>query len=388
MTVAEPARSSLAGVRILDLSRVLAGPHATMLLGDLGAEVLKVERPDVGDDTRTWGPPWWEDRSTYFLGVNRNKRSLALDLTDEVDRQTLMGLVAGCDVLVENFRPGTLDKYGLGHAQLAPEHPGLVYCSVTGFGSGGGAQLPGYDLIAQAVGGLMSITGQPGGDPTKVGVALVDVITGLHATIGILAALRHRDATGEGQLVEVNLLSSLLSAMANQSSAHVLTGAVPAAMGNAHPSVAPYESLRTADRPLAVAATTNRQFEILVTAIGRPELAVDPRFTSNPSRVAHREVLVAELEDTLSTGTADHWFELLSGRGFPCGPINDVGQAFTLAESLGLEPVVAPVEGSARRTPQVRNPISMSRTPPTYRLDPPDLGADAAPSWSASGRAD
>jgi crotonobetainyl-CoA:carnitine CoA-transferase CaiB-like acyl-CoA transferase len=302
---------------------------------------------------------------------------VCLDLADDGDLQTLRALVAASDVLVENFRPGTMDKYGLGYSQLTIAHPGLIYCSITGFGAGGGAHLPGYDLIAQAVGGLMNITGHPGGPPTKVGVALVDVITGLHAAIGIQAALRHRDTTGEGQLVEVNLLSSLLSALSNQSSAHILTGAVPAALGNAHPSVAPYQPLETADRPLAVAATTDRQFQALVSAIGREDLAQDERFTSNPSRVTHRDELIAQLETTFQTEGADHWFRVLTSHGIPCGPINDLGQAFTLAEELGLEPIVYPDPGEGGRTvAQVRNPITLSRTPATYRRIPPDLGQD------------
>ena len=378
MTTAANPCGALDGVRILDMSRVLAGPHATMLLADLGADVIKVERPGTGDDTRTWGPPWYEGEATYFLGTNRNKRSVSVDLADEADLQTVRELVDGCDVFVENFRPGTLGKYGLGYSQLASAHPGLVYCSITGFGSGGGAHLPGYDLIAQAAGGLMSITGRPG-DPAKVGVALVDVITGLHAAIGIQAALRHRDATGEGQLVEVNLLSSLLSALSNQASAHVLTGAVPAALGNAHPSVAPYQPLNTADRPLAVAATTDRQFGILVRAIGRDDLAGDTRFTSNASRVAHRAELIAELEAVFATESADHWFRLLSSRGVPCGPINDLGQAFTLACELGLEPIARPeADDDGRQVAQVRNPIALSRTPATYRRNPPRLGAESS----------
>jgi crotonobetainyl-CoA:carnitine CoA-transferase CaiB-like acyl-CoA transferase len=365
---------ALDGVRILDLSRVLAGPHATMLLADLGADVLKVERPGTGDDTRTWSPPLHEGRATYFLGTNRNKRSVALDMSDDADLATLRALAATCDVVVENFRPGALEKYGLGYAQLADANPGLVYCSITGFGSTGGAHLAGYDLIAQAVGGLMSVTGPADGEPTKVGVALVDIITGLHAAVGVQAALRHRDRTGEGQLVEVNLLSSVLTALSNQSSAHVLTGAVPHAMGNAHPSVAPYQPLATADRPLAVAATTDRQFRILVEVLGVPGLAEDQRYASNALRVAHREELVAELEAVLATAPADHWFAALSARGVPCGPINDLRQAFELATELGLEPVVPP--GAGRSVTQVRNPIALSRTPATYRTDPPDLGAD------------
>jgi len=373
MTMPGNQPGALDGVRIIDLSRVLAGPHATMLLADLGAEVIKVERPGAGDDTRTWGPPWFDGEATYFLSANRNKTSIPLDLTRDEDRARLRELIAAADVFVENFRPGTLDKYGLGYGQLASANPGLVYCSITGFGSGGGAHLAGYDLIAQAAGGLMSITGHPETGPAKVGVAVVDVITGLHAAIGIQAALRHRDATGKGQLVEVNLISSLLSALSNQASAHVLTGAVPIALGNAHPSVAPYQPIATADRPLAVAATTDRQFKILVSAIGRTELASDVRFASNALRVAHRVELIDALEQTFMTQSADYWFSLLSARGVPCGPINDLAQAFQLAIDLGLEPVVDGASDGTRKIAQVRNPISMSLTPATYRLPPPKL---------------
>lgn len=369
-----PAAGPLSGVRVLDLTRVLAGPYATMLLADLGADVLKVERPGTGDDTRTWGPPWFEGQATYYLSTNRNKRSICLDMRDEDDLATLHSLASSCHVLIENFRPGTLDKYGLGYPQLAADLPHLVYCSITGFGASRGAHLSGYDLIVQAAGGLMSITGPPGSEGTKVGVALVDVITGLHAAVGIQAALRHRDATGEGQLVEVNLLSSLLSALTNQATAHVLTGQVPQAMGNNHPSIVPYQPLMTADRPLAIAAASDQQFRIFATAIGREDLTTDERYATNTARVAHRDTLIPELEDALAAGSADHWFKLLTERGLPCAPINDIKQAFQFADELGLEPLLSPARlGGGLNVPQVRNPITLSRTPPTYRRDPPVL---------------
>jgi crotonobetainyl-CoA:carnitine CoA-transferase CaiB-like acyl-CoA transferase len=367
------ARGALDGVRIADFSRVLAAPYATMLLADLGAEVIKVERPDGGDETRAWGPPWSADgEATYFLSVNRNKESRVIDLRSEAGRQEARDLVASCDVLVENFRSGTMDRLGLGYDDLSAAQPGLVYCSVTGFGSREGAALPGYDLIVQAVGGLMSVTGSPEAGPMKAGVAVVDVITGLHATIGILAALRHRDATGEGQRVEVNLLSSLLSALSNQSSTYVATGQVPRAMGNVHPSITPYELLATADRPLAVAAANDKLFALLAQGIGRPELAEDPRFATNADRVAHRALLVAELEDVLREQSADHWFGVLSELGVPCGPINDLAQAFDLAERLGLPPVQAvDVPGRPDPVPTVAHPITLSATPASYRTPPP-----------------
>ena len=279
---------ALEGVRVADFGRVLAAPYATMLMADLGAEVIKVERPDGGDETRAWGPPWSDEgESTYFLAVNRNKESRVLDLRSETDRAAALDLVAECDVVVENFRTGTMERLGLGYEELSARLPGLVYCSVTGFGSGEGAALPGYDLVAQAVGGLMSVTGSEESGLMKTGVALVDVITGLHATVGVLAALRHRDRTGEGQRVEVNLLSSILSALTNQASTPVVTGAVPQAMGNTHPSIAPYDVLATADRPLAVAAANDKLFGLLAEALGRPELTTDLRFGSNADRVAH-----------------------------------------------------------------------------------------------------
>ena len=370
----DPAPGALDGVRVADFSRVLAAPYATMLLADLGAEVIKVERPGVGDETRAWGPPWSDEgEATYFLSVNRNKESRVIDLASPEGRQAALGLVAECDVVIDNFRSGTMERLGLGPDDLLARHPGLVVCSVTGFGSGEGASLPGYDLVVQAVGGLMSVTGSEESGPMKAGVALVDVITGLHATIGIQAALRHRDRTGEGQRVEVNLLSSMLSAMVNQASAYVVTGQVPQAMGNLHPSIAPYELLTTADRPLAVAAANDKLFALLVEGIGRPELALDPRFARNSDRVSHRRVLVAELEDVLREQPADHWFEVLSGLGVPCGPINDLQQAFDLADRLGLQPVH---EIAAPGRPPVRtvaHPITLSRTPATYRTPPPLL---------------
>ena len=362
---------ALEGVRIADFSRVLAAPYATMLLADLGAEVIKVERPDGGDETRAWGPPWSDGESTYFLSVNRNKTSRVLDLRTDDGRREALELVDSCDVLTENFRAGTMEKLGLGYEELARRNPGLVYCSVTGFGSGAGADLPGYDLVAQAVGGLMSVTGSAESGPTKVGVAMVDVVTGLHATIGILAALRHRERTGEGQRVEVNLLSSVLSSLTNQASTYVTTGQVPVPMGNRHPSIAPYEVFETSDRPIALAAANDKLFGLLAQTLDRLDLAADPRFRTNSSRVAHRDDLATELEATLRKQPADHWFALLSERGVPCGPINDLAQSFALAEQLGLQPVAEVASPGRRPVRTVANPITLSATPATYRSAPP-----------------
>ncbi|MFJ8050463.1 CaiB/BaiF CoA transferase family protein [Streptomyces luteogriseus] len=373
-------RGALNGLRIADFSRVLAGPYATMLLADLGADVVKVERPGTGDETRHWRPPADEHgTSTYFLGVNRNKRSVALDLSEEAGRERARALVAESDVLVENFRPGTMERLGLGYDDLKARHPGLVHCSISGFGTGAGAQIPGYDLLVQAVGGLMSVTGEPEGEPTKAGVALVDVITGLHATLGIMAALRHRDATGEGQRVEVNLLSSLLSAMVNQASAYAVAGVVPGRMGNAHPSIAPYETFPTADRTLALAVGNDGQFAALAGALGRPDLADDPRFRTNPERVAHRAELRRALAERLCTADADHWTGVLSAAGVPAGPVNSLDEAFAFAERLGLPGIVTvPGTDGGGESRQVACPITLSASPAHHLLPPPALGEHTA----------
>lgn len=363
--------AALDGLVILDFSRVLAGPYATMLLGDLGAEIIKVERPGRGDDTREWGPPWLGDQSTYFLSVNRNKRSVSLDLHDPDDVCRAQQLAAEADVVVENFKPGTFDRLGLGYEQLAAENEGLVYCSITGFGSGAGSELPGYDLLVQAAGGLMSVTGPAPGEPVKVGVALVDVITGLHAAIGILAALHHRAASGNGQRIEVNLLSSLLSGMVNQTTAFAAGGVVPGIMGNRHPSIAPYESYPTADASLVIAVGNDTQFRTCCAVLGRADWADNPRFATNPDRVRNRDDLYGLMAERLRQRRADEWFALLSAAGVPCGPINDVAGAVDLADRLGLQPVVE-VGG----VPTIANPITFSRTPTRYRSPPATLGQD------------
>ncbi|MFV0137627.1 CaiB/BaiF CoA transferase family protein [Streptomyces sp. HMX87] len=365
---------ALDGIRIADFSRVLAGPYATMLLADLGADVVKVERPGTGDETRAWHPPADADgTSTYFLGVNRNKRSVALDLSTGEGRERARELITRSDVVVENFRPGTMARLGLGPEELLAADPRLIYCSVTGFGTGAGAALPGYDLLVQAVGGLMSVTGDPDGEPTKTGVALVDVITGLHASLGILAALRHRDRTGRGQLVEVSLLGSLLSALVNQASGYVAAGAVPGRLGNAHPSIAPYETFDAADRPIALAVGNDAQFAALAAVLGRPGLAEDPRFRSNPDRVAHRAELRTALQERLRTRDADHWAEALPAAGVPAGPVNALDEAFAYAERLGLQAVV-----DVGGTRQVAHPVRLGATPARYRLAPPELGEHTA----------
>jgi crotonobetainyl-CoA:carnitine CoA-transferase CaiB-like acyl-CoA transferase len=363
----------LEGVLVADLSRVLAGPLATMLLGDLGADVVKVEHPDGGDETRAWGPPFLDGVSTYYLAVNRNKRSVALDLKDERGLAAAIALAERADVLVENFRAGALERLGLGFERVRERNPGLVWCSISGFGQAAGAGLPGYDFLVQAAGGLMSITGQAGGEPTKVGVAVVDVLTGLYALIGILAALRERDRSGSGQRVEVSLLGSALAGLVNQASSYLCTGQAPRAIGNRHPSIAPYETLTAADRPLVVAVGNDAQFARLCGVLGLPEAAGDPRFASNAARVGNREALVAVLEEALRRRDAAAWVPLLTEAGVPCGLVNDVGEAFALAERLGLGPVVE-VGG----VPQVAGPIGLSGSPASYRLPPPTLGEHTA----------
>ena len=369
-----PTVGALSGIVVADFSRVLAAPYATMLFGDLGADVIKIERPGPGDDTRHWGPPFTDNKeATYFLSVNRNKRSLVADMSDPGVRDELIELIRRADVLIENFRPGTMAKYGLSYEQVQQINPRLVYCSITGFGAGKGAALPGYDLLVQAVGGLMSVTGPRPGEPVKAGVAVVDVLTGLHAAIGVLAALRAREASGRGQLVQVNLLSSLLSSMVNQAAGYTAGGAVPGILGNRHPSIAPYQVFSTADRPVVVAVGNDRQFADFCAALGIPETAADFRFATNPARVAHIDALDERISAQMTQRPADHWFKVLSDRGVPCGPVNDLADAFALADDLGVAGRIA--VGTGQDTVDlVANPIELSDTPAVYDRRPPRLG--------------
>jgi crotonobetainyl-CoA:carnitine CoA-transferase CaiB-like acyl-CoA transferase len=365
---------ALEDLTIIDFSRVLAGPLATMVLADLGATVIKVERPGLGDDTRAWGPPFDEHGdATYFQAVNRNKASEAIDLTTPEGAARARALVAGADVVVENFRPGVMDRLGLDWPTLAAADPKLVYCSITGFGAGAGAALPGYDLLVQALGGLMAITGEADGEPQKVGVALVDVVTGLFAAVGVLTAVRHRDRTGEGQRVEVNLLSSLLAALVNQGSAYTLAGAVAGRMGNAHPSIAPYELFPTANGELVLAVGNDKQFAALCETVGAPQLAGDERFATNGARVAHRAALRDMLVARLAARDAAAWVTALSPAGVPAGQVNDVAGAFALADTLGLDPIVGLPRPDGTVARLTRNPITLSATPATYRSAPPPL---------------
>jgi crotonobetainyl-CoA:carnitine CoA-transferase CaiB-like acyl-CoA transferase len=357
----------LTGLLVADFSRILAGPYATMLLADLGAQVIKVEGP-AGDDTRTWMPPVRDGVSTYYLGINRNKRSIALDLGNPDDRVIAQRLAARADVMIENFRPGGLNRFGLDYDTVAATNDTIVYASITGFGPGAGAGYPGYDLMVQAISGLMSLTGDPDGPPYRAGISVFDVMAGMHADIGILAALRHRDATGEGQHVEVNLLSSALSGLVNHSSGYVAGGTVPFRMGNAHPSLFPYEPLPTADGDLIVIAGNDGQFRRLCQVLDLPDLPGDPRFARNQDRTANREALRPILVERLLKRTKDEWFRDLLAAGVPSAPINTIDGGVALAGELGLEPVV-----TVGDVPGVRNPITFSATPAAYQLPPPGL---------------
>jgi crotonobetainyl-CoA:carnitine CoA-transferase CaiB-like acyl-CoA transferase len=367
----------LDGVLVADFSRILAGPYATMLLADLGADVVKVEGP-AGDDTRTWTPPVRDGISTYYLGVNRNKRSIALDLKDTADVRVARTLAARADVVIENFRPGGLTRFGLDYDAVAATNPAVVYASISGFGSGEqGAKLPGYDLIVQAISGLMSLTGDADGPPYRAGISVFDVMAGLHATIGILAALRAREESGQGQHVEVNLLSSALSGLVNQSSAYVAGGTVPFRMGNSHPSLYPYEPMPCSDQDLIITAGNNAQFRKLVEVLGVGELADDPRFARNEDRTVNRDELRPLLVERLRTRTAMEWFDAIIGAGVPCGPINTVDVGVAFAEEIGLDPVVV-VGAGGSAVPSVRHPITLSETPADYRYPPPGLDEHGA----------
>ena len=350
---------------VVDFSRVLAGPLVAMTLGDLGAEVVKVESP-LGDDTRRWKPPVdAQGRAAYHHPANRNKRSVVLDLKAATDLELAQRLCGRADVVVSNFLPGTLARYGLDHATVAAANPGVIHCEISGFGEGAGASLPGYDPLVQALSGLMSVTGPPG-RPSKTGVAVTDVVAALYATIGVLAALRSRDATGRGQRVTVNLLHASLALLANQSTGYLASGEVPVALGNVHPSIEPFATYAAADGELMICAGNDAQFGRLVDALG---LDPDERFATNELRVANRDALRLLLEERLGRRTCAEWWAILRAHGVPAGPVQTLAQAFSLAAELGLD-VVDETDGV--RT--VRFPAELSETPASVRLRPPDLG--------------
>jgi crotonobetainyl-CoA:carnitine CoA-transferase CaiB-like acyl-CoA transferase len=384
MPPSEPSSNPpLAGLRVLDLSRVLAGPLCTLMLGDLGADVVKVERPGAGDDTRQWGPPWAEGpegrESAYYLSVNRNKRSVAADLKTEEGRALVRRLAAGADVLVENFAPGTLEAWDLGYDALAARNPGLVFCSITGYGSDGPqAGRPGYDFAVQARAGWMSITGEPGGAPMKVGVALVDVLTGQNAAVAILAALRERDRGGRGQRVEVALFDSALAGLVNVAQAALVTGREPRRWGNAHATIVPYQTFDAADRPFALAVGNDGQWRRLCDLLGASDLLADARFATNPGRVEHRDSLVPLLAVRFRTRNAADWLALLEGGGVPCAPVQTVGEALAdpvLTARGGLWQMDGPTFGHVSSVP---SPLRFARTPAAPFRPAPALGQHTA----------
>ncbi len=361
---------ALSGILVADFSRVLAGPLCSQTLADLGADVIKIERPDGGDDTRQWGPPFVDEGSTYYLGLNRGKRSLTLDLRDEVDKQLAHELCRRADVIIESFRPGTMERLGFGWEVVRQYNPRAIYTSISAFGSGDeGAALPGYDLLVQAMSGYMSITGAADGPATRPGTALIDLTTGLYAATGTLAALREREQSGEGQHLEVALLDSAFAMLLNVGSGFLNTGDLPARSGTAHPSIAPYQTIPTATDDLALAVGNDALFTRLCEELGRPELTSDPRFATNSERVVHRDELIAIISEIFAGESAQSWTERLTAAGVPAGPVNDVAQAYQFAESLGLEPVVD-LEG-VRST---RSPMRLSRTPAVPQSRPPRLG--------------
>ena len=367
----------LAGIRVIDFSRVLAGPYCTMLLGDMGAEVIKIEQPGIGDDTRAWGPPYQGTESGYYLSVNRNKTGIALDLKSERGRELALGLVASADVVVENFRVGVMEKLGLGYEQLQSVKPDIVYCSISGFGrSGPYKDRPGYDLIAEAMSGFMSVTGEPEpeGHGMRAGVAVGDVTTGMMACNAVLAALLHREHTGEGQLVEVALLDTIIGWLINANLYYLLTGENQPRSGNAHALVVPYQTFNTADLPMIVTAGNDRLFAALCQVIGRPELSDDPRYRTNSDRIAHRPALAAEIEAELRKRPAAEWTELLLEAGVPAGPINTMAEVFADPHVLARDMLVElphPTLGSVR-LPGV--PLKFSATPAAARSAPPLRG--------------
>jgi crotonobetainyl-CoA:carnitine CoA-transferase CaiB-like acyl-CoA transferase len=368
----------LAGVRVLDLSRVLAGPYATMVLGDLGADVIKVEHPERGDDTRHWGPPFAGEgearESAYFLAVNRNKRSIGVDLKGSEGLERVKKLAAGADVVIENWRRGALEKLGLGYEALRATNHALVYCSITGFGPGPDEERPGYDFLVQARGGVMGITGQPGGEPTKVGVAISDIVCGLFASNAILAALHRRDATGEGSRIEVPLFESTLGWLANRGQEYLVSGEDKGLIGNAHPSIVPYQTFDASDKPLVVAVGNNSQFAGLCKAVGRPELAEDERFATNPDRVANREALISELQEEFGQRPADEWVEEIRAAGVPSGPVNTLADVFADDHVRGSGMLQDIVHASAGPLKMLASPILIDSERLPIRRPPPTLG--------------
>jgi crotonobetainyl-CoA:carnitine CoA-transferase CaiB-like acyl-CoA transferase len=367
----------LRGLRVLDLTRVLAGPTCTQMLGDLGAEVIKIERPQAGDDTRGFAPPFWPGtkESAYFLGVNRNKKSLTLDIASAEGQDILHRLLETCDILVENFKVGALAKYGLGYEQLKPKHPGLIYCSITGFGQTGPyAARPGYDSLIQAMGGVMSLTGEPDGLPQKVGVPVADLFAGLYGCIGILAALRHRERTGQGQQVDIGMLDTHVAWLANQGMNYLATGEDPPRLGNQHPNIVPYQVFPTKDGHIVLSVGNDPTFERFCKATGQEALLADPRFATNAARVENRQLVTDTLTPVMQSRTTAEWVTQLEALKIGCGPINRLSQVFADPQVLARGCVVPLPHGSGEAVKVIANPVRLSGTPPDYRVPPPTLG--------------
>jgi len=381
---------ALSGLRVLDLSRVLAGPWASQLLADLGAEVIKVEKPGTGDDTRHWGPPWLTDangretrEAAYYFCANRNKRSVTVDFTQPEGQAIVKKLAAQADVVIENFKVGGLAAYGLDAASLRAANPRLVYCSITGFGQDGPyAARAGYDFLIQGMGGLMSLTGraddEAGAGPQKVGVALTDILTGLYATVGILAALAHRDKTGAGQHIDLALLDVQVACLANQAMNYLVSGRAPHRLGNAHPNIVPYQDFPTADGDMILAVGNDAQFARFAACAGHPEWAADARFASNAARVTNRGTLIPLIRQATVMHTTEEWIAQLEAAGVPCGPINDLAGVFADPQVVHRGLRVELPHPTAGSVPQVANPLKLSATPVDYRHAPPPLGADTA----------
>ncbi|KAF0225031.1 MAG: acyl-CoA transferase/carnitine [Rhodospirillaceae bacterium] len=375
---------ALSHLRVLDLSRVLAGPWAGQMLADLGAEVIKVEKPGQGDDTRAWGPPFLKDdhgretrESAYYLSANRGKQSLAIDFTRAEGQDLVRQLAANCDVVLENFKAGGLAKYGLDYASLRRIKPDIIYCSITGFGQDGPyAQRAGYDFLVQGMGGLMSLTGAPEGEPMKVGVALTDIFTGMYASVAVLAALSHRDRTGQGQHVDLALLDVQVAVLANQAANYLVGGMVPRRLGNAHPNIVPYQAFATSDGHVILAVGNDAQFHKFCAVAGCPELAADPRYASNAGRVGNRDSLIPRLRQVLASRSSAAWIEMLEAAGVPCGPINTLDQVFDNPQIRHRGMVAAVDHPLAGSVDLVANPIRFSETPISYERAPPLLGAD------------
>lgn len=379
---------ALSGIKVLDLTRVLAGPWTGQLLADLGAEVIKVERPGSGDDTRQWAPPSLPDgTAAYYLAANRGKQSLTVDITQPAGQAIVRQLAAEADVLLENYKVGGLKKYGLDYDSLRALNPGLVYCSITGFGQTGPyAELPGYDYIVQGMSGLMSITGPADGEPHKVGVAVTDLFTGLYAANAVQAALLSRYRTGEGQHIDMALFDCSLAMLANVNMNWLVGGEVPPRLGNAHPNIVPYQVFRTAgDSHFILACGNDKQFRAICELIGLPQLAADERFASNPQRVRHRDLLVPQLAEAFLTRSRDEWLKLLDAAGVPCGPINTVDEAFADPQIRFREMELHLKDAQGQDVPQVACPIKMSGTPPRYDAPPPKLGQHTDSVLSALG---